>query len=348
VCLHRGRQLVDQQSGRTGRLTCNFHGWSWDLDGSLRVMPCEWEFPEACKSELSLPEVKVESWAGFIFINLDPNAGPLLEHLDIVPAHFEHFPLDRRFTGLHIRKIMPANWKVVLEAFIEAYHVTRTHASISKFVTDIITQYDIWETSSRMHTPMGVASPFLGKVEPQDIFASGKSYFSGPFENAGPDTLPDGMGPREALAKTMEDVLRQMLGIDISDHSVSEVVDAVQYYVFPNWTPWAGIANPFQYRFLPNGHDPDTSIFDIRLMFPVPPGAERPPAAPVRFVGVDEPFASVDELFTMGPLFDQDVFNIGPLQKGLKAATQPTVRFADRQESRIRHFHTLLDRWMAD
>jgi hypothetical protein len=50
----------------------------------------------------------------------------------------------------------------------------------------------------------------------------------------------------------------------------------------------------------------------------------------------------------MGPLFDQDVANIGPLQKGLKATGRPTVRFAEHQESRIRHFHTLLDRWMAD
>ena len=348
ACLHRGRQLMDQPSGRCGRLTCNFHGWSWDLNGSLKVMPCEWEFPDIDKADLSLPEVKVERWAGFIFINLDPDAGPLREHLDVVPEHFEHFPLDQRFTALHIRKIRPANWKVVLEAFLEAYHVTRTHSTITKFVTDINTQYDIWNTSSRMHTPMGVASPFLGEVAPEDTFQSGRSYFSGPFENAGPPTLPDGMGAREGLARTLEQVMAQMAGIDISEHSVSEIVDAVQYFVFPNWCPWAGIANPFQYRFLPNGHDPDTSIFDIRMMFPLPPGTERPPSPPVRHVGIDEGLASVAELFTMGPLFDQDVFNIGPLQKGLKATRQRTVRFAEHQESRIRHFHTLLDQWMVE
>jgi nitrite reductase/ring-hydroxylating ferredoxin subunit len=342
ACLHRGRALIDKPDGHRRRLTCNFHGWSWNLDGTLDSLPCEWDFPELRKADLRLPEVRLETWAGFIFINLDPDAGPLHEHLDIVPEHFEHFPLDQRFTALHIRKVMPANWKVVLEAFLESYHVPRTHATMNKFIADVNTQYDIWNTSSRMHSPMGVPSPGLGHVEPEVTYRAAKAYFSGPISDAGADELPEGMTPRDGLASIMRTVMRASAGIDISEHSTSEIVDAVQYFVFPNWCPWAGIANPFQYRFLPNGHDPDSSLFDIRMMFPLPPGAQRPPSPPVRHVGIDEGLSTVPELFAMGPLFDQDVDNIGPMQRGLKATRRKVVHLSEIQESRVRHFHTLL------
>lgn len=48
--------------------------------------------------------------------------GPLREWLDVVPDHFQHFPLDDKFTAAHVRKVLPANWKIAMEAFLESYH----------------------------------------------------------------------------------------------------------------------------------------------------------------------------------------------------------------------------------
>ena len=78
VCLHRGRQLKDYD-GRCSELRCPYHGFSWQLDGRLKHIPARWDFPHVDARAWSLPEAKVDTWAGFVFINPDPEAGPLAD-----------------------------------------------------------------------------------------------------------------------------------------------------------------------------------------------------------------------------------------------------------------------------
>jgi phenylpropionate dioxygenase-like ring-hydroxylating dioxygenase large terminal subunit len=84
----------------------------------------------------------VGTWGGFVFINPDPAAGPLEDHLGELPQHFEKWPLEQRFKAVHVAKIFPTNWKVVQEAFMEAFHVVATHpqllASIGDANTDVL------------------------------------------------------------------------------------------------------------------------------------------------------------------------------------------------------------------
>jgi nitrite reductase/ring-hydroxylating ferredoxin subunit len=79
-CLHRGTQLVRGQTS-VASLTCQFHGWSWNLDGTMKNLPCQWDFPQVDKGKLTLPEVKVDTWDGWVFVNLDPESGTLAEYL---------------------------------------------------------------------------------------------------------------------------------------------------------------------------------------------------------------------------------------------------------------------------
>ena len=73
-------------------------------------------------------------------MNLDPDAPPLSEQLDVLPEHFAHFPLENRRIRLHVQKVLPANWKAAQEAFMEAYHNFTTHDS----PTGANAQYDIF------------------------------------------------------------------------------------------------------------------------------------------------------------------------------------------------------------
>jgi hypothetical protein len=139
-----------------------------------------------------------------------------------------------------------------------------------------------------------------------------------------------------------------MLGLDWSDKSITEVIDAAQYFVFPNWCPWSGLANALQYRFRPNGDDPNTCIFDIRMMYPVPPGGPRPPKAPVHRLADDESWSNAPELAGFSLLMDQDESNLIAVQRGLRATTRTGVNLGEYQESRIRHFHAMLDEYMED
>ena len=86
VCLHRGRRLKESP-GRDTELRCAFHGFAWELNGCLKQVPCQWDFPRLEPDEWSLPEVKVGTWGGFVFINIDPDCDTLEAHLgDLTPA----------------------------------------------------------------------------------------------------------------------------------------------------------------------------------------------------------------------------------------------------------------------
>ena len=84
VCLHRGR-LLREVDGPATDLRCPFHGFCWNIDGSLKQVPCEWDFPHINKDEWNLPEVKVGTWGGFVFINMDLDCEPLESFLGDLP-----------------------------------------------------------------------------------------------------------------------------------------------------------------------------------------------------------------------------------------------------------------------
>ncbi len=69
TCRHRGRALKDR-AGRSDDLRCPFHGWTWNLDGSLKEVPCRWDFPHVERDEYHLPVYRSATWGGFVFINL--------------------------------------------------------------------------------------------------------------------------------------------------------------------------------------------------------------------------------------------------------------------------------------
>ena len=94
------------------------------------------------RSEWSLPEVRVGTWGGFVFINMDPDAEPLESFLGDLPEHFAKWPLEQRYKAVHVAKVFPTNWKVVQEAFMEAFHVVATHPQLLAGIGDANSQYD--------------------------------------------------------------------------------------------------------------------------------------------------------------------------------------------------------------
>jgi hypothetical protein len=79
---------------------------------------------------------------------------------------------------------------------------------------------------------------------------------------------------------------------------------------------------------------------------PAPDPEKRPPAAPIRWLGPDDDWTQAPELGLLAKVFNQDILNMPKVQAGLKAMKQPYVIFADYGESKIRHFHALLEEWI--
>ena len=126
ACLHRGTTLR-AEGGCVNKFRCPFHGFTWSLQGKLTELPSAWDFPQIDRADYDLPEARVGVWGGFVFINFDPNCEPLESYLEILPEHFKAFALEDRYKAVHVAKIMPCNWKLAMEAFVEAFHVRSAH-----------------------------------------------------------------------------------------------------------------------------------------------------------------------------------------------------------------------------
>jgi len=344
-CLHRGTQLRSQP-GRIEALRCPFHGFTWNLDGTFAGMPCPWDFPHVDAERFCLPEARVDTWGGFVFVNLDPACGALAEFLELLPRHFEAWPLEDRVTAAHVQRVLPCNWKVALEAFIESYHTVAVHPQLLTSSGDAQTQYDVWpgvRHVSRMITPVGVASEHVaGEVGEQDIV---DAMF---LTRDDPDAVvPVGGTARRLLADRTRAQLAARTGRDMSAVTDCEALDAIEYFVFPNLMPWAGYTTPLTYRFRPNDDDHRTCLMDVMLLEPAPASGPRPAASPTRRLEDGQRWADAPELGYLGRILDQDSATLRRVQRGLEGSVAPTVTLAVEQESRIRHFHATLDAYLA-
>jgi phenylpropionate dioxygenase-like ring-hydroxylating dioxygenase large terminal subunit len=82
---------------------------------------------------------------GFVFINMDPDAPALADYLGReFKAHMDAWKLEDRYVYLHVAKRLPCNWKLAIEAFLEAYHVVRTHPQVAVSNGDANSQYDVY------------------------------------------------------------------------------------------------------------------------------------------------------------------------------------------------------------
>ena len=146
VCRHRGSRLCrDTQAAPVqaalgggiagGRITCPYHQWTYDLDGRLIAAPYLAGEPGFDKSLFSLYPVGVETWGGFIFLNLSPaKAVPLHEQLAGIPARLARYPLSELRIGRTIRYQVEANWKVICENYNECYHCAGVHPELCALV----------------------------------------------------------------------------------------------------------------------------------------------------------------------------------------------------------------------
>ncbi|HVC68833.1 MAG TPA: aromatic ring-hydroxylating dioxygenase subunit alpha [Acidimicrobiales bacterium] len=343
-CLHRGTRLRTD-AGPLSELRCPFHGFTWNLDGSFAGMPCPWDFPHVEADAFRLPEARVGIWGGFVFVCLDAGAEPLESYLEILPEHFASWALEDRYLAAHVVRVLPCNWKVALEAFMESYHTVAVHPQLLTTSGDSQTEYDVYpgvRHVNRMITPVGIASEHVeGDVAEQDIVDAMFLTRDDPDKE-----VPEGTTARRVLADRTRRQLAEKTGGDYSGITDSEALDAIEYFVFPNLMPWAGYTTPLTYRFRPNGGDHRSAVMDVMLLEPVPAGDERPASARTRRLADGQSWAEAPELGYLGRILDQDTATLALVQQGLEAWSAPEVTLALYQENRIRHFHGTLGSYL--
>ncbi|MDB6007754.1 MAG: aromatic ring-hydroxylating dioxygenase subunit alpha [Gammaproteobacteria bacterium] len=136
VCRHRGSRLCRTDGGITAsRIVCPYHQWTYDLDGHLLAAPYLTTEPGFDKSLFSLYPIGVETWGGFVFLNLTPaNAKPFLEQVTGIPERTRRYPLSELRIGHTIEYQVAANWKVLCENYNECYHCAGVHPELCAIV----------------------------------------------------------------------------------------------------------------------------------------------------------------------------------------------------------------------
>ena len=137
TCQHRGAPVVRDQRGSSRRLRCQYHSWTYEVDGGTLVsVPDERDFVDLDWEQRCLPRASCDTFAGFVFVNRDLDAPPLRDWLGPVVDMLEPFQGERLREVYRESRIVPCNWKVTAEAFLEVYHFRHIHSHDGVSVLD--------------------------------------------------------------------------------------------------------------------------------------------------------------------------------------------------------------------
>ena len=140
VCPHRGRQLVNTPDdvncvrGMKQNFVCGFHGWTFNLEGKNTHVLDREDWKGALTAERTcLSELKVDTWGGWIYVNMDPECEPLVDFLGDAGRILQPFEFEKMRYKWRQWVVYPSNWKTAIEAFMEPYHVAGTHTQLLKY-----------------------------------------------------------------------------------------------------------------------------------------------------------------------------------------------------------------------
>jgi phenylpropionate dioxygenase-like ring-hydroxylating dioxygenase large terminal subunit len=355
VCPHRGRSLTEG-CGHTGRLICKYHGWQWDLDGKIAKIIDREDWDGTLRDEdVNLTPVKVGRWGGWVYINMDPNSVSLEEHLAPAKAFLDPYELEGLRYYWRKSTILGCNWKTALEGFNEGYHVQTTHSQMLQYMDDVTASFahgrhahfGYWEA-----LPSGSRSRRLTNGEPTaDIRPGLRDYMEDMAAtlNAGSSVqsvfaarrvmqeVPPGATPMEVLMKfgefTREHCAAQ--GVTMPGITPEQMHAAgIDWHLFPNQIMLQGPTSLLGYRARPNGHDPNSCIWDVYSLQRYAPGEEPQVEQEWSFDHADESF--------WGKILTQDYQNLPKVQKGMNSRGFRGARPNPKQERAVINFHRAL------
>lgn len=133
VCRHRAGPLVEDGCGHAGALRCRYHGWVYDTDGRLARRPGFVDGTDDFDgAALALTPIAVAEWRGFVFVNLDAVAGPLIDGLGDLVTATAHIPIERYQFFRRQTYDLAFNWKTYVDNYLEGYHIPLMHKGLAR------------------------------------------------------------------------------------------------------------------------------------------------------------------------------------------------------------------------
>ena len=281
-----------------------------------------------------------DTWAGFVFVCLDPDAAPLADYLGMIPRHLDPYRFEDWKIAYDCTIEIECNWKTCVDAFNEAYHLSATHAWTIEFSDDVNTLYDCYDKHTRMIFPEVQASPRhpgAGTVTPliKEMF----------LKRIGVDVENFQGGPADARRAYAEQTrkIAPAMGADVSALNESQLCDDYHYTVFPNMTFNTHALFTWVFTHRPHPTDPNLMYFDfISLMNAPSQDVPRPEKQFFRTVDGD----TLDGKCDGGDLLDEDLYNLPRIQAGMRSAAFESLHLG-KQEVRILHHHRTLEEYLG-
>lgn len=367
VCQHRGRRLRDEERGHAGQFYCRFHGWRYSLDGALTYVHDREDWngcPQFKDEELSLKEVKVDSWAGWLWINQDPDSPSLKDYLGVVPEVLDPFEFETARMAWRHTIIAPVNWKVVAEAFNEGYHAAATHTTGIRYGGGKSPgvahgDHSMFFSIGGGDDPLEYLDPESGVWLPAGSVAEAiwagnrhvhRTLLAMTLEpgmaasNRLKDETPPETPPLDVMQRLI-DLHREELekrGIAWPQRLTLETIGraGTDWHIFPNTIVLPTIDGALWYRVRPNRDDPDSCIFDIWCLGRYPPGEEP------KVVG--EETVGFEAFRGKNPFLEEDFDNMEAVHLGMKSRGWSAARTNPYQEVQVANFHRALHRYLFD
>lgn len=356
VCMHRGRRLTSGCGNAQG-FKCGFHGWSWRLDGRNAGVVRKAGYGDSLDPEdIRLRDVKVGSWGGWVFVNLDPECESLEAYLAPVREMLDPFELDRMRYRWRQWLTFPCNWKVAIEAFNEGYHVAGTHPQLAVF-----SDKPTWSKARGIHGNFGnaqregVGGATSGAAGAPDMRIGLAVSLNQVWDevkatatqtmvdvaNRLVEELPEGTPAAEVQAHFMkrvieEDARRGVAWPVLDPAHIAE--SGNDWHIFPNTVVIHGPTFALCYRARPNGYDPDSCIFECYTLERYPEGGEP------RAQNLYKPDLDLE---SWPKVLLQDFSNMGEVQRGMKSMAFPGARPHPIEEAAVVNFHRTLANYMG-
>ncbi|MCT2400177.1 aromatic ring-hydroxylating oxygenase subunit alpha [Novosphingobium mangrovi (ex Huang et al. 2023)] len=372
VCPHRGRQLVsvpdmlprkvhDVRGNNRKNFICGFHGWTFDTDGNNTYIldPQDWQ-NKLTPEMTCLSEVQVDTWGGYIYINMDPDCVPLKEWMGRAGEILDHFELEKMRYKWRQWAIYDCNWKTAIEAFLEPYHVAGTHTQLlaygdyyalsKQYGLHSVSSYDTREEKFQMSESAGTTRAGKGddarvstyelikeNYETINYAASTETLVNAASRLV--DELPETATPTEIIAHWIksakaDDAARGVIWPEVPPEIKKE--SGLAWGLFPNQNILHGETFALCYRVRPYGDDPNKCIFESYALERFPEG-EEPETEWVYADPTGENWGSV---------LAQDFSNMQFVQKGMKSSGFRGPLPNPHQEQKVINLHRNLANFM--
>lgn len=361
VCTHRGRRLVDTPKGRRNarglkkNFVCGFHGWTFDGKGTCTyVHEREHWQGKLAQEDIDLGPVACDTWGGWVWINLDPECGPLRDYLEPAASMLDPYQLENMRYRWRKFVVFDCNWKVALEAFNETYHVPSTHPEFMAFG-----DFPGWARNHGLHSNIGYDAPKdmeenagklrVGTGDARVTTAQMQNYT---WEAANTNTtqsmvdmanrlveeLPEGTPSAEVLGYWIKrskeiDAEAGVIWPEVPSSHTAQAGTAWQ--IFPNFQIGHAVNNMLCYMARPYGNDPNKCYFEAAV-FQLYPESEAPET--------DWEYVEPED---WPPVLQQDFNNMAAVQQGMKSGGFKGTRPNPYRERAIPSLHMNLAKFMG-